>query len=174
MTRALALLLVTFGPMLMEARRSRHHEHRLRAAGAIEPPQDVYRLMRVVYPVCFLAMIAEGSLRGAPPGRSSLAGAAVFLAAKAVKYWAIATLGPRWTFRVLVPPGAARVSTGPYRWLRHPNYVGVAGELAGVALLAGAPAAGAVSLVLFGALMLGRIAVEERALDAGESAPAQK
>ena len=78
-------------------------------------------------------------------------------------YWAIATLGPRWTFE-LVTPGAQLVASEPYRWLRHPNYVGVAGELAGAALMAFAPLTGVIALVLFGALMLARISIEERAL----------
>ena len=54
------------------------------------------------------------------------------MAAKALKWWAILTLGRFWTFRVIVVPGATLVAGGPYRWLRHPNYVGVIGELVGV------------------------------------------
>jgi methyltransferase len=76
----------------------------------------------------------------------------------------MAALGPRWTFRVLVPPGSARIDRGPYQWLRHPNYVGVASELTGIALVAAAPVAGTIGVVLFIALMLARIRVEERAL----------
>ena len=81
-----------------------------------------------------------------------------------MKYWAIATLGARWTFRVLVPPHSTRITDGPYRFLRHPNYVGVAGELAGMALMAQAPLAGIASIAGFGALMILRIRVEEREL----------
>ena len=77
---------------------------------------------------------------------------------------AIASLGPRWTFRVLVVPGAPLVAHGPYAWMRHPNYVGVMGELAGLALLAGAPATGPLSIALFALLLRRRIAVEEAAL----------
>ena len=61
-------------------------------------------------------------------------------------------------------PGAPLTVKGPYRWLRHPNYVGVMGELAGVAAAAGAPVSGSLAVVAFGALMIKRIAVEERAL----------
>ena len=77
-----------------------------------------------------------------PPCGSSLrapgpcAGVVIFLLAKALKYWAIAALGDRWTFHVLVLRDETAVTTGPYRWLRHPNYVGVAGELIGAALMA--------------------------------------
>ncbi|HUF81917.1 MAG TPA: isoprenylcysteine carboxylmethyltransferase family protein, partial [Burkholderiales bacterium] len=91
-------------------------------------------------------------------------GAAVFVAAKALKYWAMATLGWRWTFRVLVPPGSTRIGNGPYRMLRHPNYVAVAGELGGMALMAHALVTGPLSVAAFGLLMYRRVRVEERAL----------
>jgi methyltransferase len=89
----------------------------------------------------------------------------VFVVGKTLKYWAIASLGRRWTFRVLVPPDARLVTTGPYRYLRHPNYVGVAGELVGAAFMAHAPLTGVLAVLGFGALMLARIRIEERALD---------
>jgi methyltransferase len=157
------LLLVAFGPMLAEAWRSAAHERRLRASGAVEPAGDVYAAMQVVYPVCFLVMIGEGWLHGYTAAAIPT-GAVVFGAAKALKYWAIQTLGPRWTFRVLVPPDSRRIERGPYRVMRHPNYVGVLGELAGFALLAGAPRAGLASVIVFGVLLLLRIRVEERAM----------
>ncbi|HET7217706.1 MAG TPA: isoprenylcysteine carboxylmethyltransferase family protein [Vicinamibacterales bacterium] len=158
------LFAVAFVPMIVEAARSAANERRLRAVGAIEPADDVYRVMQVAYPACFLAMIAEAWVRSAGTPAIGLAGAVVFAAAKALKYWAIATLGERWTFRVLVPPGSTRIVRGPYAYLRHPNYVAVAGELAGFALLARAPASGAIATIGFVVLMLARIRVEERAL----------
>lgn len=164
MIRAGIVALVAFVPMLAEARRSRRHERALRALGAIEPPGDVYRAMQIAYPACFVVMVAEGFMRDVPLGRSLAAGAMVFAAAKAIKYWAIATLGDRWTFKVLVLPGYPLVTAGPYRLLRHPNYVGVVGELVGAALIADAPLAGAASVLVFGVLLLARIRVEERAL----------
>ncbi len=161
------LLALAFGPMLIEARLSARNERRLRAAGAIEPAGDVYRVMQVAYPGAFLAMIAEGVVRGGATGPLLVLGVTVFAAGKALKYWAIATLGPRWTFRVLVPRGSPRIFAGPYRFLRHPNYFGVAGELAGIALMAGALVAGTLCTVAFAWLMLLRVRVEERAWTAG-------
>lgn len=160
----LALLAAAFIPLLFEALLSARNERALRAMGAIEPQGDVYRAMQVAYPACLLVTIAEAWLRHR--GASSLvwAGAGVLVAAKALKYWAIGTLGVRWSFRVLVPPGSSRVRTGPYRFLRHPNYVAVYGELAGLALMAQAPVSGAASVVAFGALIVARIRIEERAL----------
>ena len=165
MTPALIVLIAAFAPMLIEASRSRRNERFLRRAGAVEPPGDVYGLMQFVYPCCFIAMIVEGWMRGGNLNGTFVVGAAVFLAGKALKYWAISSLGERWTFRVLVLPDAALVTSGPYRYLRHPNYLGVAGELVGAAFMAYAPVTGVLAVFGFGALMLARIQVEERALD---------
>jgi methyltransferase len=172
-SRVAIALLATAGSlviMLAELWLSRANERQLRTLGAIEPPGDVYRAMAWTYPLVFVAMGLEGSWAGPAPGPGTLAGAAVFVAAKALKCWAIAALGARWTFRVLVPPHAPLVTRGPYAWLRHPNYVAVIGELAGFALLVGAPVTGILSGVGFGSLIWRRIAVEEQALGRSGSA----
>jgi methyltransferase len=158
------LAALAFVPMILEARHAARNDRRLRAAGAIEPRNDVYSSMQVAYPACFVAMIGEAWLRGSSAGAVAMAGLAVFIAAKALKYWAIATLGTRWTFRVLVPPGSTRITSGPYAYVRHPNYLAVVGELLGMALMARAPLTGAAAVVGFSALMLARIRVEEREL----------
>ena len=160
----LSLAALAFIPMLLENRRSMTNERALRASGALEPSDDVYPLMQVAYPAGFLAMLIEGWWRGVAPGMSTVVGAAIFGGAKVLKYWTIATLGGRWSFRVLVPPGSTRILRGPYRMLRHPNYVGVVGEIVGFAFLARAPIAGAVATAIFVGLLLARIRVEERAL----------
>ena len=89
---------------------------------------------------------------------------AIYLLGKAVKYAAIATLGTRWSFRVLVVPGAPLVSRGIYAVLRHPNYVGVAGEVDRRRLWMQAPITGTLFAVTFGFILLWRIRIEERAL----------
>jgi methyltransferase len=164
------LLVVVFVPMLVEARRAARNERAQRSRGGIEPPGDVYRLMRVAYPAAFLVMIGEGFWRdmlqvpAAPDVRLAFVGLALFVAAKALKWWAIVALDQSWTFRVIVVPGAARVASGPYAYLRHPNYVAVVMELAAVALMSGARMSGPLATLAFGVLMMKRIAVEERAL----------
>jgi len=150
--------------MLAELKRSRGNEKRLRENGAVEPPGDVYRAMAVVYPGMFVAMALEGALSGPSGDVVLITGFGVFAAAKLLKLWAISALGPRWSYRVLVLPGAALVSTGPYAHLRHPNYVAVFGEIAGFALMVHAPVSGVLSLAVFGLLLRRRIAVEEKAL----------
>ena len=162
-----SLAVALFAAMVVEAAISRRHDARLRARGALEPAGDVYAAMQVAYPGIFLFMLAEGLWRDARLDDVALAGLAVLAVAKALKYWAIASLGDRWTFRVLVPPGSERTRRGPYRWLSHPNYVAVVGEIAGCALASHAVVTGPIAFALFGTLMLQRIKVEEAALGEG-------
>ena len=162
---SILIAFLVFGPMLVEAGRSARNESNQRLRGGIEPSGDVYGWMRVAYPAAFLCMVAEGFARG-DNSRWLVVGLMVFALAKALKWWAMAALGRRWTFRVIVVPGDERVTSGPYRLVRHPNYIAVIGELAGVALMAHARVTGALGIVLFGVLILRRVSVEERALDA--------
>ena len=120
----LVLLLLFLAVMLMmlaEALISRRHERTLRRRGAVEPPGDVYATMLWAYPGAFVTMALEGMLLGAPARRMVLTGALLMLTAKMLKWWAMTSLGERWTFRVLVVPGAPLVTRGPYAFVRHPN-----------------------------------------------------
>ena len=155
-----AVLLVMVGEAVLSA----HNERVLRQRGAVEPPGDVLPIMRWAYPACFIAMALEGAMAGPAPRDALAAGLVIFGFAKALKMWAISTLGIRWTFRVLVLPDAPLVTRGPYQLIRHPNYVAVLGEIVGVALLVWAPVSGLLSLAGFGALLYRRITVEDRAL----------
>ena len=157
--------LLVFPLMLIEARRAARNEAAQRSHGGIEPAGDVYDLMRVAYPVAFLGMIAEGIARGTSSSWFT-GGTALFILVKGLKWWAILSLERRWTFRLIVVPGDARVGTGPYRYLRHPNYIAVIGELGATALMTGARISGPIGTLVFGVLILRRIALEDRALDA--------
>ena len=157
------LLALVFVPMIVEARLAAVNERVQLARGGVEPPGDVYAIMGIAYPGVFLAMIVFSSIM---PFVVVIAGFVIFVLAKILKAWAIISLGEAWTFRVIVRPGVPLVASGPYRWLRHPNYVAVVGELVGVALMSGARIAGPLGTILFGLLMLRRMSVEERALRA--------
>jgi methyltransferase len=164
-TVALIILVLAFLPMAFEARLAARHDRALRSAGAIEPADDVYRWMQIAYPATFLTMAMEAAIRQVEPNDLFLLGIGVFVLGKAIKYWAIATLGSRWTFRVLVPPSSSLITHGPYRYMRHPNYVGVIGELVGLALAARATISGSLSVMLFATLIALRIRIEERELN---------
>jgi len=89
---------------------------------------------------------------------------AVALAAQGLRWWCITTLGWQWNTRVIVVPGAARVTGGPYRYLSHPNYVAVALEGVALPLVHSAWITAVVFTVLNAALMMARIKVENAAL----------
>ncbi|ROP43055.1 isoprenylcysteine carboxyl methyltransferase family protein [Pseudokineococcus lusitanus] len=89
----------------------------------------------------------------------------VLLLTEATRAWVIATLGRQWNTRVVVVPGMRRVTRGPYRFLRHPNYVIVAAEGVALPLIHTAWVTALVFTVLNAALLLlWRIPAEERAL----------
>jgi methyltransferase len=161
-----ALAVAVFGSMIIEARLAARHERAQFARGGFEPADDVYQLMRVAYPAAFAAMIGEGAWRGAAAPAVLWGGGMLFVAAKALKWWAILTLGLSWTFRVVVVPGAPLVARGPYRFLRHPNYAAVVVELLSAALMTSAVVSGPIAILAFGALLRMRIRAEERALAA--------
>jgi methyltransferase len=159
----IAALLIMAG----EAALSAFNERQLRARGAIEPPGDVIKTMRFAYPLAFVAMGIEGAMTGPAPRDVLMYGLALFGLAKALKLWAISSLGWRWSFRVLVVPGAPLVTSGPYRLLSHPNYLAVAGEIASVAMIVWAPVTGILATIGFGTLMVKRIRIEDKALGRG-------
>ena len=118
----------------------------LHTAGLIAAPAEVWLLERAFSPLvaaaCGLVLVGTMGLR----------------------YWAVSTLGPRWNTRVIVVPGLGPVTGGPYRYLRHPNYLAVILELAALPLLHGAWITALLSSVLNAWLLRVRIGVEEEAL----------
>ncbi|AGC48500.1 hypothetical protein MYSTI_07228 [Myxococcus stipitatus DSM 14675] len=109
------------------------------ARGGVETGQAHYRFMVVFHTAFLAACVAEVFLLHRPfpatLGWVALGGAVL---AQGLRYWAISTLGERWNSRIIVVPDLAPVEGGPYRFLRHPNYVAVVLELACVPLIHGA------------------------------------
>jgi len=131
-SRALFLLLIAAVAVerLVELVVSRRHERALRARGAVEAGASHYPLMVALHAALLAGAPAEVLLLDRPflpwLGWPMLA---LVAATMTLRYWVIATLGERWTTRVLVLPGAPLVARGPYRWLRHPNYLAVTVEV---------------------------------------------
>jgi len=96
----------------------------------------------------------------------------VVVAANALRWWCIATLGPRWSARVIVTPGVPLVRSGPYRWFAHPNYVAVIIEGAALPLVGSAWITACTFTVLNAVLLTVRIRCETRALAAAAPAAA--
>jgi len=164
---AVVTTLATLLLMAGEAVLSSFNERQLRARGAIEPEGDVIGSMQWAYPGAFILLGIEGALTGPAPQNVLLGGLALFGVAKALKVWAISALGSRWTYRVLVLPGAPLITSGPYRFIPHPNYLAVTGEIVSVAMIVWAPITGVLAAIGFGWLMILRMKIEDRALGRG-------
>jgi methyltransferase len=131
----LALVVLTALQRLLELQRSRRNLASSADAGrAADSPANFGAL--VVLQALWLAGCAlEPVLLGEPPGAASFwTGLALFLAGATLRVWCIASLGQRWNARARVAPDLTVVSAGPYRWIRHPNYLGVLLELVGLPL----------------------------------------
>jgi len=144
---------------LMEVLWSAHNEAALRAKGAMEHGAEHYPFMVALH-AAWLAGLWVFAW-GLPANGWAVA---AFALVQGLRFWILASLGRRWTTRVLVLPGKPLVGTGPYRWLRHPNYWVVAAEIAIVPLAFGLVGY-AIVFSLANAVMLAlRIRVENRAL----------
>lgn len=139
---------------------ARRNESRLHARGAVESGARHYPLFILLHGAWLLAVFLLIPADRVP----SWPLLALFLLLQVARVWVVATLGPYWTTRVLSLPGAPLVRRGPYRWVRHPNYLIVTAEIAVLPLAFGAWWI-AIAFSLANALLLyHRIGVEERAL----------
>lgn len=149
---------------LLELALSKRNERRARARGAVERGRGHYPFMVALHAGWLLSTLIEGLLRGPDlPAYWPLALAA-FLIVQPLRYWAIHALGDSWNTRILVVPGAKLVRRGPYRYLKHPNYVVVVVEILSLPLIFGAWTTALVFSALNVALLYARIREEDRAL----------
>ena len=136
-----------------------------KARGGLEFGAGHYPAMVVLHTAMLASCVAEVLVLHRPfipvLGWSMLA---VAVAAQGLRWWCISTLGWQWNTRVIVVPGAARVTGGPYRYLSHPNYVAVALEGIALPLVHSAWLTALAFTVLNAALMMARIRVENSAL----------
>jgi methyltransferase len=132
---------------------------RLVRAGGIEVGRADYPLVVALHAAWLTGLAILGH---AQPIHAGLLG--VFVAVEAARAWVIVTLGRRWTTRIIVVPGEALVRRGPYRLMRHPNYLIVALEIALVPLILGLPMFALVFSLLNAAVLYRRIRVENAAL----------
>lgn len=149
------------GELLLSLRNARQ----ARAAGALEAGRGHYPVMVAFHSLFLLSCGAEVLLVPRSfPGALGWVALAVALAAQALRYWAVASLGVRWNTRVLVWPGVPPVTSGPYRFLRHPNYLAVVLEMVAVPLVYGAWVTAVVFSLGNVLLLRVRIRAEEEAL----------
>ena len=137
------------------------------ARGAVESGRGHYGLMVAFHTLFLVACVVEPLLRPRHVAGASVAACLVALVcAQVLRWWTVGTLGRRWNARIIVLPDAEPVISGPYRWLRHPNYLAVIVEMVALPLLGGAWITAVCASLLNGLLLTARIRAEERALGA--------
>ncbi|MFH8570140.1 isoprenylcysteine carboxyl methyltransferase family protein [Streptomyces sp. NPDC017993] len=161
-----ALLVLAVGAeRLAELRVARRNARWSVAHGAVESGPGHYPAMVALHTGLLAGCLAESWAAGRPFDPAlGWTMTAVVVAAQALRWWCIRTLGPRWNTRVLVVPGLPLVSAGPYRLLSHPNYVAVVAEGLALPLVRGAWVTALLFGVLNAALLTVRIRCEGRAL----------
>ncbi|MBI5069043.1 MAG: hypothetical protein HZB56_12460 [Deltaproteobacteria bacterium] len=160
----LALLAAVALERGLELRLSERNARRALARGGVEHGRGHYPVMVVMHTTFLLCCAAEALAFPAVPPAAALAALAGAAAAQGLRWWAVAALGERWSTRVVVVPGAAPVTGGPYRWLRHPNYLAVVLEVACLPLAWGSWRTALLFSLANAALLRVRIRAEERAL----------
>lgn len=139
----------------------RQNERRLFAAGGVEYGRAHLPLMVLLHAAWIVGMWVLAYDR---PVNLFFLTLVVLL--QIARFWVLISLGRRWTIRIIVVPGERLVARGPYRFLRHPNYAVVTGEIAAVPLAIGLPVYALVFSILNAAVLAIRVPAEDAALAA--------
>ena len=159
MTGAIALLLFVTAQRLAELVLARRNTARLLARGAVEIAPEHYPLIVLLHAAWLAALWWYGSTQSV-----SVPWLVVYIALQALRVWILASLGERWTTRIISLPGAQLVRRGPYRFMRHPNYTLVVAEIAVLPMVLHLPWIAVVFSILNALVLTIRIRAEERAL----------
>ncbi|MDB4980467.1 MAG: hypothetical protein JWM82_1219 [Myxococcales bacterium] len=164
----LGLLAVVGIGRLVEMRLSRRHQRALAARGATKERERGFALMVALHTgVLFAAALEVLALHRPFTPALGFPALGVFALANGLRWWVIATLGPHWNVQVVGSSAALGVVTGgPYRFIRHPNYVAVFVELAALPLVHGAWLTAALGSALHVVVLRRRLALEEAVLAA--------
>jgi methyltransferase len=154
------LALVTL-QRLGELALSRHNATRLLARGAIEAGASHYPLVVSLHAAWLIALWIWGRHQDV-----NLAALSAFVVLQGLRLWVVATLGARWTTRIIVLPDQPLITVGPYRYFSHPNYAIVAAEIALLPLALHLPLLALIFTASNIAVLAIRIRVEARALAA--------
>jgi len=159
---AIAILAFVTAERLAELVLARVNTRRLVERGAREHGAGHYPFIFAVHAAWLITLWMLAPTREIDPFWLAL-----FALLLLARFWVIATLGPRWTTRIIVVPGEDLVKEGPYRFLNHPNYWVVIGEIAVLPLVFGLPLVALVFSVLNAAVLWVRIREENKALRHG-------
>lgn len=144
---------------------SRRNVARALARGGVETGREDFPLMALVHSLFLVSCGAEVLWLGRSfPGTIGWLAFAFALLAQGLRYWAISTLGERWNVRIVLVPGDPPIASGPYRYIRHPNYLAVVVEFAAIPAIHGAWLTALLFSLANAAVLRTRIRAEETAL----------
>ena len=163
----LALLVAVGAGRLVEMRLSRRHQRALAAQGATRAPEPGFAFMVALHTGILVAAAVEVVVARRPfTPALGVPALVAFVLANGLRWWVIATLGAHWNVQVVASLGLGVVTGGPYRWIRHPNYVAVFVELLALPLVHGAWLTALVGAGLHVVVLRRRLALEEAVLAA--------
>jgi methyltransferase len=159
MSAAVALILFVAAQRAFELLLARRNTARLLAQGAVEIAPGHYPLIVALHAAWLVALWWFGASQPV-----SAPWFVIYVALQVLRVWILASLGERWTTRIIKMPGAALVQRGPYRFVRHPNYMLVAAEIAVLPMTLHLPWVAVIFSVLNAMVLAIRIRAEEQAL----------
>jgi methyltransferase len=167
-TAYIVLVLLVALERVNELRIAARNARKAFASGGVEIGQAHYRVMAMMHTAFLFACVGEVVWFSRPfPGALGWVSIIIVLAAQSLRVWVLSALGERWNTRIIVVPNSEPVTRGPYRFLRHPNYVAVIAEIAFLPLVHGAWITALVFSVANAIVLFVRIRAEEQALGAG-------
>ncbi len=143
---------------------ARRNEKTLKAQGAIEFDKNGYKVIAIMHVTFFISLIFEKIFLHRQIDTYWFVFVSLFLGAQGLRYWAIRSLGTHWNTKVLVIPGKRLVTRGPYKYIRHPNYIAVITEIAAIPLIFSCYITATVFSLINFFLLRRRIKIEDGAL----------
>jgi methyltransferase len=161
----LILLLLVAALRFVELRISRNHQRQLIARGAAKVDEPRFRWMVLLHTAVLVGAAVEVVFLKRPfiPLLAAVM-FVIFLAANAVRWWVIHTLGDHWNVQIMDSTGLGVITTGPFRFVRHPNYAAVFTEMIALPLIHTAWITAIVGTIAHAGVLAQRLAMEERVL----------
>jgi methyltransferase len=154
---------------LLELIRARTNEKILLERGAVEFDKIGYKFIVAMHTGFFVSLISEHLLFNRQLNSFGIYFFVIFVVVQLLRYWAIDTLGVFWNTKIIVLKGSKKITGGPYRYFKHPNYIAVAAELAVIPLMFSCYYTFAVFSVLNAFVLARRIRIENKALNSLEN-----
>ncbi|GAA0444529.1 alkylpyrone methyltransferase [Lentibacillus halophilus] len=157
-------ILAVIGQRLGELYIAKRNEIWMKSLGGIEKGEKHYKWFVVLHCLFFISVITEASLNSQTNAQFNYFLLGLFLLTQVGRIWCIHTLGRFWNTKIIVLPGVSVIKKGPYRHVKHPNYIIVAVELCVIPLLFGAVLTAFLFPFFHFLLLRARLPHEEKAL----------